>query len=122
MLKRGIVAISRPVYKRVFEARLWWFLSKVKAYFFLEVGQQLADIGTQLHALEHRQAQVEERLKTIEANNAAQWDALEQLLLAMFRQGSASNDRSDFWQNADNQSMIPSQEPSYRTHAASSLR
>jgi hypothetical protein len=72
-------AILRPIYKAFFERPLWWFLGKVKAFF-------LAEIGPQIESTESRLAAIEERLRSMEANNAAQWDALEQLLLALFRQ------------------------------------
>lgn len=72
-------AMLRPIYKGFFERPLWWFLARVKAFF-------LAEIGPQLASTEHRLAAIEERLQSAEANNAAQWNALEQLVLALFRQ------------------------------------
>lgn len=86
--KRLAIIFVRPIYRAFFEKPLWWFLSRVKAYFFAEVGVQLGNIERFLG--QDRESQrwmaVEERLRTLEANNAAQWAALEQLLLALFRQ------------------------------------
>jgi len=75
LIKRGL----RPIYRSFVERPLWWFLAKVKAFF-------LAEIGVQIQNTEQRVAAMEERLRQIDVNNAAQWDALEQLLLALFRQ------------------------------------
>jgi len=90
-------AILRPIYKAFFERPLWWFLARVKAYF-------LAEIGPQLESNESRLAAVEERLKSAEANNAAQWSALEQLLLALFRQPEVriESDGSDWIHERNN--------------------
>jgi hypothetical protein len=71
--------VLRPIYKGFFERPLWWFLAKVKAFFLAEIGPQLEGTGRRLAA-------IEERLQSAEASNAAQWDALEQLLLALFHQ------------------------------------
>jgi hypothetical protein len=78
LVKRAL----RPFYRLLVERPLWWFLSRVKAYFLAEVGVQIEQTGQRLAA-------IEERLRAMEANNAAQWDGLEQLLLAMFRQPEA---------------------------------
>jgi hypothetical protein len=52
----------------------------------------MAEVGVQLEQTGQRLVAIEERLRAMEANNAAQWDALEQLLLAMFRQPEARVD------------------------------
>jgi hypothetical protein len=72
-------AILRPFYKAFFEKPLWWFLARVKAFFLAEIGPQIESTG-------HRLAAIEQRLQSTEANNVAQWGALEQLLLALYRQ------------------------------------
>ena len=46
----------------------------------------LAEIGPRIESAEGRLVAIEERLRSTEANNAAQWGALEHLLLALFRQ------------------------------------
>ncbi len=71
-LMRLIKKALRPIYKAFVEKPLWWFLSRVKAYFLAEIGPQIAAI--------------EERTRVTDAHNTAQWNALEQLLLAMYRQ------------------------------------
>jgi len=81
LVKRAL----RPCYRVLVERPLWWFLSRVKAYFLAEVGVQIEQTGQRLAA-------IEERLWAMETSNAAQWDALEQLLLAMFRQPEARVD------------------------------
>jgi len=82
---RLVKRVLRPFYRLLVERPLWWFLSRVKTYFLTEVEGQLQQTGQRLTA-------IEERLRAMEANNAAQWDGLEQLLLAMFRQPEARVD------------------------------
>jgi len=78
-VRKVLGAILRPIYKGFFERPLWWFLARVKSFF-------LAEIGPQIEGNERRVAAIEERLRSMEANNAAQWNALEQLLLGLFHQ------------------------------------
>jgi hypothetical protein len=95
LVRKVLGAILRPIYKGFFERPLWWFLARVKAFF-------LAEIGPRIEGNEHRLAVIEERLRSTEANNAAQWNALEQLLLGLFRQpieGSGSCDKCGAQQN-----------------------
>lgn len=99
--KKLATIFVRPLYRAFFKKPLWWFLARVKAYFFAEVGTQLADIGdflakagVQLVNIERRLTEIEEHLRIVEANNAAQWDAMEQLLLALFRQPEAQKAES----------------------------
>lgn len=115
----------RPIYRAFFERPLWWFLTKVKAFFFAEVGVQLGNIEGRLgdQSQAHRLAAIEERLRSLEASNAAQWDSLEQLLLAMFRQSEPRTMEREW------DAKIPSQAPILtnsselsRVHAASNLR
>lgn len=84
LLRRAGGPLVRPVYKAVAEGPLWWFLAKVKAFFFAETSERLL-------AIENRLATLEKVERQIEAGNAAQWDALEQLLLAMYRQPECRN-------------------------------
>jgi hypothetical protein len=79
---RLVKKLLRPVYRALVERPLWWFLAKVKAFFLAEIGPQVEQTGQRLAA-------IEERLRAIDANNAAQWNALEQLLLALYRQPEA---------------------------------
>ena len=101
-VKSLAISIIRPIYRALFERPLWWFLSKVKDYFFAETNLQLESIERRLAQLEGRPtagkdeeqwSSLHSRLRSLEASgvaqqgsNAAQWDAIEQLLLAMFRQ------------------------------------
>jgi hypothetical protein len=79
LIRKALGFVLRPIYKGFFERPLWWFLVRVKAFF-------LAEIGPQIESTQRRLAAIEERLRSTEANNAAQWNALESLLLALFRQ------------------------------------
>ncbi len=78
--------LLRPFYKKLVEKPLWWFLARVKAYVLAEIGPQLESTG-------HRLAVIEARLNAIDHNNVAQWSALEQLLLALYRQPEESFER-----------------------------
>jgi hypothetical protein len=81
-----VKTVFRPVYRLFVERPLWWFLARVKAFF-------LAEIDLHIQQTERRLADMEERARKAEENNAAQWDAIEQLLLAMFRQPGRNADR-----------------------------
>jgi len=70
---------ARYVYRGWFERPVWWWLAKVKEFFFAETLHRLT-------VLESRLGQIEERLQRMEASTPAQWDALEQLILAILRQ------------------------------------
>jgi hypothetical protein len=65
---RLLKKVLRPIYRRFFKKPLWSFLAKVKVFF-------VADFV----------AEIEPRITAMEAKNAAQWKALEQLILAMIR-------------------------------------
>ena len=80
--KRAAIYVCRPIYRKFFERPLWWFLAKVKVFFLAEISQQIQTIENKLCKL----VNIEECLRSAEKSNVAQWDAIEQLLLAMFRQ------------------------------------
>jgi hypothetical protein len=122
---RLVISIARPVYYAFFARPLWWFLAKVKAFFFAETTVALENIERRLREDQQQQrwAAIEERLRSLEMNNAAQWDAMEQLLLSLFRQSEAQTAESE-WKFS-----VPTEAPSLttttdsnRTHAASNLR
>ena len=77
-VKRVVIFFARPIYKGLIERPLWWFLARVKGFFFAETMDRLTAIEARLTALEKR-----EDFNRIEAHTAAQWDAVEQLLLAL---------------------------------------
>jgi hypothetical protein len=86
---RFVQKLFRPIYRAFFERPIWWFLAKVKAFFFAETMARMDNMERQLSELLGRRqewAVVEERLHAMQANNAAQWDAIERLLLALFQQ------------------------------------
>jgi hypothetical protein len=124
--KRVAVFILRPFYRTFFERPLWWFLAKVKAFFFAEVGIQLGNIErrfrTEDAVEEQRWAALEQRLRSLEASNAAQWDAMEQLLLALFRQPEPQTLDPDWKASTPQETAISSATNLNRVHAASNIR
>lgn len=90
--ERLVVFIFRPIYRTFFDRLVWWFLLKVKIFMLADVRAQLDGMEARLRSDDsHRRlTAMEERLRSVEANNVAQWDALEQLLLALFRQPAVS--------------------------------
>lgn len=124
--KRIAIVFVRPVYRALFEKPIWWFLARVKAFFFAEIGIQLGNmeqhLGRDAAVQDQRFSILEERLRMVEANiaaqNAAQWDAMEQVLLAMFRQTGGQTDSSRTLG-----SQLPHQDAKLdRVNAASNLR
>ena len=65
-------ALVRPVYRKFFEKPLWWFLAILKKFFLDDISARIAAIET--------------KVDRMEATTAAEWEALEQLLLAVLRQ------------------------------------
>lgn len=124
-----VVYIFRPIYRTFFERLLWWFLARIKVFFLAETGVQLSRILRKLENIEsvqqqqqQRWAEIEQRLRRAEEVNAAQWDGLEQLLLAMFRQPELRilGDESE---RANSREILDSSATDLnRAHAASSIR
>jgi ABC-type uncharacterized transport system ATPase subunit len=114
-VKRAVVYMARPIYKAFFEEPLWWFLAKVKAFFF-------AEITAQVEALDRRLQAQEQRWSEIEKSNAAQWDAIEQLLLALFRQPELRIPESDWKLSASENAAISLDTELNRAHAAGNIR
>jgi hypothetical protein len=106
-MKRLVKKSLRPIYKRFFERPLWGFLGRVKNFFMAETEQRLAAI--------------EERQRLAEANNAAQWDALEQLLLALFRQPEIRMDPNESGPPRD-EAMSTSSAGYKRSHERQNIR
>jgi len=114
LVRSAVVSILRPIYKLFLEGPLWWFLAKVKAFFLAEIGPQLDSMGRRL-------TEVEERLTSTEANNAAQWSALEELLLALYRQTEVRID-SDGRCSAERDDPSSSAAGQDRTHEQNNIR
>jgi hypothetical protein len=70
------------------ERPLWWFLDKVKAFFFAETQARLTAIEMRLTSLE-QQLSGGQGFSHLEKANAEQWAAIEQLLFALWRQPQA---------------------------------
>lgn len=124
-----IVYIFRPIYRTFFERLFWWFLTRIKAFFFAETSVQLSQILRNLENIESSQQQqqqrwveIEQRLQRVEAVNAAQWDGLEQLLLAMFRQPELRNPNEEWGSINSPETSGASATDLNRAHAASSIR
>lgn len=125
-IKKLAILLIRPLYRAFLERPLWWFLAKVKVFFFAEINAELAAIETKIDALDRRLSEqrqlvqlaaIEETFRAANESNAAQWDAIEQLLLALFRQSHAPV--------ASDSHLLPSPAqhlPVERVHAASNLR
>jgi hypothetical protein len=76
----------RPLYRTFVERLLWWFLTKVKIFFMADLVAQVDSIDRRLREDHHeRWAAIDQRLQNLEASNAAHWQAIEELLLALFR-------------------------------------
>jgi hypothetical protein len=88
--ERVVVFIFRPIYRTFFDRLFWWFLARIKVFLLSDITIRLENIERRLQTLEadsqQRGTSIEERLRSAERNNIAQWEALEQLLLALFRQ------------------------------------
>jgi hypothetical protein len=116
------VFVVRPFYRAVVARPLWWFISRVKAYFLAEISPQLESIGRQLEherhllaTIEGRLHSIEDRLHGIENGNNSQWDALEQLLLALYRQPEVKL-------TEPNSEAVRGNNDQSRTHAAGHIR
>lgn len=85
--ERVMFLVCRPIYRTFVERPLWWFLAKVKVFFMSDITAQIHNVDGRLqHGNEQHLIALEDRLRALEANNAAQWDAMEHLLLALLRQ------------------------------------
>jgi len=123
--ERIVVFIVRPIYRTFFDRLFWWFLAKVKVFLLAETALQLDSIErrlTEASGSQARLAAIEERLRNAELSNAAQWDALEQLLLALFRQPELRTSGLDRELNTPRETSIPTPADLNRAHAASNLR
>ena len=120
--ERLVVFILRPIYRTFFDRLVWWFLLKIKIFMLADIREQLERIEARLQPDESQQrwAGIEERLRRMEAGNAAQWDALEQLHLALLRQPELPSAESDT--EALQYTLISSDTKINRAHAASNLR
>lgn len=122
--ERVVVFILRPIYRTFFERLFWWFLLKVKVFMLAEVQARLASIEARLGSDEspRRWAEIEERLRKAEGANAAQWDALEQLLLALYRQPESHRLDSDLKVATGQETAFSNANELTRAHAANNIR
>ena len=116
------VSVVRPIYRKVIARPLWWFVARVKVFFLAEIGPQLESIGRQLEherqllaAIEGRLHSIEDRLHGIERGNKTQWDGIEQLLLALYRQPEVRVGEIS-------PQAVAGENDQTRTHAAGNLR
>jgi hypothetical protein len=85
LVKRVAVVFVRPIYQAFFERPVWWFLSRVKTYFFAETMARLASLEVKIDAIEKAES-YDGRFNHLDAHNAQQWDSIEQLVLAILNQ------------------------------------
>ncbi|HEX7360784.1 MAG TPA: hypothetical protein VF283_09860 [Bryobacteraceae bacterium] len=141
--------LLRPIYRAFFKKPLRWGMIRLRAFLLADLTARLqavetlslqlrdaeANLAGQLHTLRAElipylqraetslgalDPRIDERFRTLEENNASQWDGIEQLLLAMFRMSP---------QQASVTNGTALDEPQYSTaidlnqvHAARSLR
>ena len=87
----------RPLYRTFVERLFWWFLTKVKIFFIAELATQVDSIDRRLREDHHeRWIAIDQRLRDLETSNAAQWRAIEDLLLALFRSSEGPALNSDW--------------------------
>lgn len=123
--ERMVVYIFRPIYRTFFERLLWWFLAKLKIFLLGEIGVQISECLVKIDNVERRLREIEELaapLRDAELKNAAQWDAMEQLLLAMFRQPELLALDSDRELGMPPHTATSSAGELNRAHAASNIR
>jgi hypothetical protein len=111
-------SLVRPVYRRFVERRLWWFLAILKRFFLDDIAAKIDDIDRRLKV----QESAIERLAA-DRSNAAQWDAIEQLILALF-QHSESRSQNPDWEvrPLDHQAPTSGATESYQVNASNNLR
>jgi hypothetical protein len=117
--EKAAVYLLRPIYRSFFERPLWWFLARVKLFFLTEIFARLDAIEQRLR--EDRQG-AEERLRAAEENNLVQWDAMEQLLLALFHQPQLRNMARNRESDGPGETPVLTAAPVNRTHAAGNIR
>ena len=98
--RKPLIYIWRPVYRTVFVDAVWPFLSRVKAFFFLETREDLnhmlnaaarmeaaeSRVEAMLTAVRQQNESIERRLAVLEAEQASQWNNLSKLLLCLYQQ------------------------------------
>jgi hypothetical protein len=121
-----VVFFLRPIYRTFFQRLVRWNLAKLKAFFLAETEAQISECLRKLERIESEQRQqltaIEERLRAAEASNAAQWDGLEQLLLAMFRQPESRSSDAEWKTGASQPNSASNGADLNRVHAAGSIR
>jgi hypothetical protein len=113
--ERAAVFLFKPIYRGFIKKPLWWFLARVKAFFFAELCVQLSNIERRLQALEQAGAQAN-------ASHTAQWDAMEQLLLSLFRDPESRTLDPDWIAGSPHESHILSASDLRRVDAADNIR
>jgi hypothetical protein len=118
--ERIAIFFVRPVYRVFFERPLWWFLAKIKAYFLAEMGDRLGNFERRFQIeADRRCTALEQRL---EAANAEQWDAMEKLLLALFRQPELRTLDAEWKRGSQDNTSIIDTSDANGMHAANSVR
>lgn len=139
--------LLRPIYRAFFKRPLRWGLIKLRTLFLADVIARLqrieqlsvqlhhaeANLAGQLHNLraelvpylqraETKNSELHAHSQILEANNTAQWDAIEQLLLALFRVPEPRNLDLDVDIKASGETSLSRAFEVNRVHASSDLR
>jgi hypothetical protein len=124
--ERLVVAIVRPIYRTFFERLFWWFLAKVRVFLLADLNAQVSNIERRFDKAElnaqQRWAATEQHLRNAQQSNAAQWDALEQLLLALYRQPALLGSDPNGRRGAPEEAAFIGETDLTRVHAAGSIR
>jgi hypothetical protein len=121
--EKVVVYLLRPIYRTFFERLIWWFLARVKVFLLGDMAAQVASIDRRLREdYQQRLTAIEERLRAAEENGVVQWDALEQLLLALFHQPQLRTMARNGEHDASHETPALTTVPVNRPHAASNIR
>lgn len=83
LAEKLVVFLLRPIYRTFFERLVWWFLTRIKEFFFSEVNASLADITARLDRIERGEGGPQAAFESV---SAAHWGVVERLILSLLRQ------------------------------------
>ena len=80
--RKPLIYVWRPVHRLVFEGIFWPFARRVGKSMLEETKAELISIERRLASIEHEQ---QRQRAQMEADNRAQWQSIEELLLCILR-------------------------------------
>jgi hypothetical protein len=80
--RKPLIYLWRPVHRVVFEGIFWPFVARVGKSMLGEIKAELTVMERRLASIEHEQQRYRAQL---EAENRAQWQSIEELLLCILR-------------------------------------